>query len=37
MDEFESWWNTLDAAEQESVDAYVRWLEAKGPHLLIDG
>ncbi len=30
-DEFESWWNTLDAGEQESVDAYVRLLEAKGP------
>jgi len=32
-DEFEHWWNALDAAEQESVDAYVRLLEARGPHL----
>ncbi len=26
-DEFEDWWNTLDEAEQGSVDAYVRMLE----------
>jgi hypothetical protein len=26
-DEFEDWWNTLDKAEQGSVDAYVRMLE----------
>ncbi len=32
-DGFGRWWNTLDAAEQESVDAYVQLLEAKGPHL----
>lgn len=29
-DEFEEWWNTLDAAEQGSVDAYVRMLEEFG-------
>ena len=32
-DEFEEWWDRLDADEQESVDAYVRLLELKGPHL----
>ena len=32
-DGFGRCWNTLDAAEQESVDAYVRLLEARGPHL----
>ena len=32
-DEFERWWDTLDSEEQESVDAYVRLLEARGPHL----
>ena len=32
-DEFERWWNTLDGDEQETVDAYVRLLEARGPHL----
>lgn len=31
--EFESWWNDLDDAEQESVDASVRLLEARGPNL----
>src|SRR6266545_2778807 len=32
-DEFSDWWNGLDEAEQESVDATVRLLEAKGPLL----
>ena len=32
-DEFEAWWNTLSEAEQESVDASVRLLEARGPAL----
>lgn len=32
-DEFEAWWRGLDPTEQESVDAYVRLLEQKGPHL----
>jgi hypothetical protein len=32
-DEFESWWNVLNEAEQESVDASVRLLEARGPNL----
>jgi hypothetical protein len=32
-DEFESWWNGLDAGEQESVDSYVHVLEQRGPRL----
>lgn len=32
-DEFGLWWGTLDEAEQESVDAYVRLLQARGPGL----
>ncbi|MBL0140492.1 MAG: type II toxin-antitoxin system RelE/ParE family toxin [Betaproteobacteria bacterium] len=32
-DEFESWWNELTEAEQESVDASVRLLEERGPSL----
>ncbi|MCC6198347.1 MAG: type II toxin-antitoxin system RelE/ParE family toxin [Burkholderiales bacterium] len=32
-DEFEAWWSQLSEAEQESVDASVRLLEARGPSL----
>jgi hypothetical protein len=32
-DEFESWWNGLDAGEQESVDSCVHLLEQRGPRL----
>jgi hypothetical protein len=32
-DEFEGWWNGLDEAEQESVDASVGLLERLGPDL----
>lgn len=32
-DEFGEWWDSLSEAEQESVDASVRLLEARGPHL----
>lgn len=32
-DQFGAWWAVLDEDEQESVDAYVRLLEARGPHL----
>jgi hypothetical protein len=32
-DELELWWADLTEAEQESIDASVRLLEAKGPHL----
>lgn len=32
-DEFEAWWITLTEAEQISVDAVVRLLEMRGPHL----
>lgn len=32
-DAFELWWNDLSEEEQESVDASVRLLEARGPHL----
>ena len=32
-DEFGEWWNGLTEAEQESVDASVRLLEERGPHL----
>jgi len=32
-DEFGAWWNSLDEDEQESVAAYVRLLEVRGPSL----
>ena len=32
-DEFERWWNSLDMAEQEEVEAKVELLEAFGPTL----
>lgn len=32
-DQFEKWWYTLDAEEQDSVDMYVGILEEKGPSL----
>jgi len=32
-DEFESWWDMLDADEQESVARVVRLLEERGPTL----
>jgi hypothetical protein len=32
-DEFGEWWSSLNEAEQESVDATVRLLEAAGPWL----
>ncbi len=32
-DEFGDWWSGLSEAEQESVDASVRLLEERGPHL----
>lgn len=32
-DEFGTWWNCLDEAEQESVDVIVHLLEVSGPHL----
>lgn len=32
-DEFGQWWDGLTMAEQESVDASVRLLEARGPQL----
>jgi len=32
-DEFGEWWNGLSEAEQESVRAYVRLLEERGPQL----
>ena len=32
-DEFGAWWDGLSEAEQESVDASVRLLEARGPNL----
>ncbi len=32
-DEFEAWWNTLDEAEQDSVDRLVGVLKAHGVHL----
>ena len=32
-DELGEWWSDLSEAEQESIDASVRLLEAKGPHL----
>jgi hypothetical protein len=32
-DEFEDWWEKLDEAEQESIDASARLLEQLGPDL----
>jgi hypothetical protein len=32
-EEFEAWWETLDADEQESLAACVELLERRGPHL----
>jgi hypothetical protein len=32
-DEFEVWWDSLNADEQVSIDATVRLLETKGPQL----
>jgi hypothetical protein len=32
-DEFESWWETLNDAEQDSIDVAVGLLEQKGPSL----
>lgn len=32
-DEFGAWWQGLSTAEQESVDASVQLLEARGPNL----
>ena len=32
-DELGAWWEALSEAEQESVDASVRLLEMRGPHL----
>lgn len=32
-DEFGRWWNSLSEEEQTSLDASVRLLEARGPHL----
>jgi hypothetical protein len=32
-DELEAWWSSLNEPEQESIDACVRLLEAKGPML----
>ena len=32
-DEFEVWWNGLDADEQEDIDACVHMLGERGPHL----
>src|ERR671924_46316 len=32
-DEFGVWWNGLSEPEQESIDASVRLLEARGPNL----
>ncbi|MDR0784395.1 MAG: type II toxin-antitoxin system RelE/ParE family toxin [Treponema sp.] len=31
--DFEAWWNTLDARDQGAVDASVRLLEQEGPNL----
>lgn len=33
IDELGAWWDTLTEAEQESIDASVRLLEARGPRL----
>jgi hypothetical protein len=32
-DQFEAWWDTLSAEEQQSIDAAVRLLEQRGPGL----
>lgn len=32
-DDFGAWWETLDEREQESIDAAVQLLEARGPQL----
>ncbi len=32
-DQFEEWWNTLDAEAQEDIDVVIRVLEAVGPAL----
>lgn len=32
-DQFEAWWDTLSAADQQSIDAAVRLLEQRGPGL----
>lgn len=32
-DQFEAWWDTLSAEEQQSIDAAVRLLEHRGPGL----
>ena len=32
-DQFEAWWDTLNAEEQQSIDAAVRLLEQRGPGL----
>ncbi|MEX1256756.1 MAG: type II toxin-antitoxin system RelE/ParE family toxin [Gemmatimonadota bacterium] len=32
-DEFGAWWSELSAGEQEFINASVRLLEARGPHL----
>lgn len=32
-DEFGEWWDSLDASEQEAIDASVQLLEENGPHL----
>jgi len=32
-DQFEAWWDTLTAEEQQSIDAAVRLLEQRGPGL----
>lgn len=32
-DEFERWWNSLNAEEQEEIDAKVLLLEERGPVL----
>jgi hypothetical protein len=39
-DQFEAWWETLSAEEQQGIDAAVRVLEQRGPGLgrpLVDG
>lgn len=32
-DEFERWWGTLHAAEQDAIDVVVGLLETRGPQL----
>ena len=34
-DELGAWWETLEEREQESIDASVQLLEARGPQLAI--